>query len=84
MPQGIYKTMFTKLALMTNIALSHNIGEKVESLRVPYMSLTVGESVPAAVHYAPVVVCDSLVITKNTPLVVLMHCAVGRPGWIKL
>jgi hypothetical protein len=76
--------MITKLALITNIALSYNISERAESLKIPFMSLTVGESVPASVLYAPIIVCDSLVITKKTPLDILTRCAVGRPGWIKL
>lgn len=76
--------MFTKLVFMTNLALSHGVGEKAESLRVPFTALAVGDSVPAAVLYAPVIECDSIVVTKDTPINTLTHCAVGRPGWIKL
>ena len=35
--------MFTKLVFMTNLALSHGVGEKAESLRVPFTALTVGD-----------------------------------------
>jgi len=69
---------------MTNLALNYTTYERAESLKVPFMSLTVGESVPAAVLYAPVIECDSIVVTKKTPINTLTHCAVGRPGWIKL
>jgi hypothetical protein len=76
--------MLTKLVLITNLALNYTVDERAESLKVPFMSTTVGESVPAAVLYAPVIACDSLIVTKNTPIDTLIHCAVGRPGWIKL
>ena len=75
--------MFTKLALVTHLALNNVTPGDRETLKLPFTALTVGESVPAVVLYAPIIACDALVIDKNTPLDVLTHCAVGRQGWLK-
>jgi len=75
--------MFTKIALLSQLALSNVSSGEREALKLPFTALTVGDSVPAVVLYAPVIACDSLAINKNTPLNILTHCAVGRQGWLK-
>ena len=74
--------MFTKLVIVTKLAIAPS-GDISESYKVPFTARTVGDSVPA-VLYAPVIACESVPLTKSTPVDILTHCAAGREGWLKL
>jgi hypothetical protein len=56
---------------------------RLEPVLAPYLSPIVGPSINA-VTLAPVVNCDQLPITKQTPFDILTACATGRVGWLKL